>query len=378
MSVFDEIVPRSGTDSLKWQKYAGRDIIPMWVADMDFQAPPAILKALHHRIDHGVFGYGIPTDNLVEELCSAISKRYRWDIDPSWIIWLPGLVTGLNLACRSIGDIGDAVISTVPIYPPFLTAPVHSQRQLVTVRLGYVNGAWQLDMEELENVRTKRTKLFLHCNPHNPTGHVFSRTQLEELGQYCLQNNIVICSDEIHCDLILDNVEHQPMATLSNEIRDISITLMAPSKTFNMPGLACSFAIIPNPRIRTKFKRNMAGIVPEINLLGYSACLAAYKEGDPWLKSLVNYLRKNRDLVMHTVNHELPGINAHPIQATYLAWLDTRERKLKDPVRFFEECGVGLSDGRYFGEEGFVRLNFGCPKKTLIEALTRMKNALAY
>jgi cystathionine beta-lyase len=269
------------------------------------------------------------------------------------------------------------ILTTIPIYPPFLTAPELSGRTLVTT--GFIdNGTeWILDFDQLESVISRRTGLLLLCNPHNPTGRIFTRQELLQLADICLRHDMIICSDEIHCDLILDEErQHLPTAALSPEIAARTITLMAPSKTFNIPGLGCAFAIIPDVRLRKKFKQTMAGIVPAINTLGITAGLAAYRDGENWLQALLAYLRRNRDMVETAIN-AMPGLNMHHVEATYLAWIDAREADLNNPHHFFEKAGIGLFDGTAFGAPGFLRLNFGCPLALLEKALQRMAAALA-
>lgn len=370
-------VDRRGTGALKWEKYAGRDIIPLWVADMDFSSPPAVLDALHRRVEHGVFGYTAAPPELVEVIRERLVRLYDWQIEADWLVWLPGLVTGLNVACRAVGETGDAVLTHVPIYPPFLSAPELSDRQTIRVPLTQNGDHWVIDFAGLEKAVTPRSRMFLLCNPQNPTGRVFSREELQQLADFCERHDLIICSDEIHCDLILDpNCRHWPMATLGPAVAARTITLMAPSKTFNLPGLGCSFAIISDAHLRQRFRRVMAGIVPYVNLFGYTAALAAYRDSDPWLAELLDYLRGNRDLVEQAVS-VMPGLIMIPGEATYLAWIDARALKLSGPAAFFEEAGVGLSDGAEFGVPGFVRLNFGCPRSLLAEGLERMARAIA-
>ena len=373
---FDRVVDRRGTDSDKWDKYKGRPILPLWVADMDFISPTAVLSALHRRVDHGVFGYTRAPQALQETVVTMLAQDYDWDVDPAWLVWLPGLVTGLNVSCRAVGDRGDDILTAVPVYPPFLTAPRNSDRNLVTVPLVQDGPQWRFDFSQMAAAITPDTHMFILCNPQNPVGRVFTRLELEQLAQLCLQHGITICADEIHCGLVLDDdKKHLPMATLSPEVADATITLMAPSKTFNIPGLGCSFAVISNPDLRQRFKKAMRGIVPHVNLMGYTAALAAYRDGEEWHRRMLRYLVANRDLVEHEIA-KMAGLSMTHVEATYLAWIDTRERGLAQPVAFFEEAGVGLSDGADFGLEGFVRLNFGCSRKTLVEALQRMQRVL--
>jgi cystathionine beta-lyase len=373
---FDAPVERRATGSVKWDRYAD-DVIPLWVADMDFKAPPAIVDALHERIAHGVFGYTRPTETVVKAVCQRLKIDYHWEIDPTWLVWLPGLVTGINLACRTAGQEGDAVLTTTPVYPPFLTAPGHARRTCLPTPMRLDRGRWRLDMAALEAAVTPQTRLFLLCSPHNPTGRVFTPEELTELTDFCSAHDLIICSDEIHCQLILDEgCRHTPTATLNEAALDRTITLMAPSKTYNVPGLGCSLAIIANPALRRRFKAAMAGIVPDVNALGFTAALAGYTHGDDWLKELLAYLRGNHDRVARAIAH-MPGLTTTKVEATYLSWIDTRALNLDNPAAFFEAAGVGLSDGADFGTPGFLRLNFGCPRAILEEALKRMRTALS-
>ena len=380
---FDTVPDRRGTDSQKWQKYAGRDVLPLWVADMDFPAPPAVQAALHDRVEHGIFGYARPVPSTVDAVVDAMAARYGWTIDPAWLVWLPGLVVGLNVTAQAFAEPGDEVLCTTPVYPPFLTAPKNSGRvaRAVPLALDRAAGRWAIDWEALERAVTSRTKLFFLCTPHNPVARVFRREELVRLAEFCLRHSLVLCSDEIHCDLILDPaLPHVPTGTLGAEIARHTITLMAPSKTYNLPGLGTSFAIIPDPTLRARFVRATTGIVAEVNCLGYTACEAAYRDSEPWRQALLAYLRGNRDFLLEFVARELPGVVIEaPIEATYLAWLNVGRLGLAHPVTHFEPHGVGLSDGVFFGAPRgqYVRLNFGCPRAILAEALRRMKSALA-
>ena len=373
MSSFDTPIDRRGSDSFKWGKYAGRDILPLWVADMDFAAPPAVLAALHRRIEHGVFGYGGPWPSLTESVLAHLQGEYGWSIEPEWLVWLPGLVTGLNVACRAVDG---EVLTATPIYPPFLSAPHFSGRKLNRVDLALDNNRWQWDMAAVQQATTAATRLFLFCHPHNPVGRCWSRDELLALADYAERNDLVVCSDEIHCGLILDaDKRHIPFASLSPAAAQRSITLLAPSKTFNIPGLGCAFAVIPNPALRRRFEQAMHGIVPHVNVLGLAACEAAFRHDGDWHRELIAYLRGNRDRVAATMA-SLPGVRMAPVEATYLAWIDVRDLRLAKPAAHFEAHGIGLSDGADFGAPGWLRLNFGCPRATLDEALTRFERAV--
>jgi cystathionine beta-lyase len=378
---FDTVIDRAASDSRKWRKYAGRDVIPLWIADMDFAAAPAIREALHRRVDQGVFGYGAALPSLTEAVVGYCARHYGWKIEPNWIVWLPGLVTGLNLAAGAIGEKGDAVITATPIYPPFMSAPKNMGRETIAVPLAVraADGRYEFDWAAMESAVTPRTRVFFLCSPHNPVGRVFTRAELEQVAAFCERHNLVLVSDDIHCDLILDNLPHIPVASLSAAAAARTITLLAPSKTYNIPGLACSLAVISDTKLRSQFVRAMAGIVPEMNVLGYAACEAAFRDSEPWRQALLATLRGNRDFLAGFLRQNLPAIKLTPCEATYLAWLDVSALKLKNPGLFFEEHGVGLADGAQYGAPAgqFVRLNFGCPRATLTAALTRMQRAVA-
>ncbi len=381
---FDTIPQRLGTDSQKWQKYAGKEILPLWVADMDFRSSPAIIAALHERVEHGIFGYARPTVSTVSAVTDALATRYGWTIDPAWIVWLPGLVCGLNVTAQAFAQPGEEVLTLTPVYPPFMTAPKNSGRVSVTVpftlNTATKPGRWDIDWDALERAVTPKTKLFFLCNPHNPLARVWRRDELVRLGEFCARHDLVLCSDEIHCDLILDEtLSHIPTATLSPEIAKRTLTLMAPSKTYNVPGLGTSFAIIPDATLRARFVRATAGIVAEVTTLGFAACEAAYRDSEPWRQDLLAYLRGNRDFLLEYLARELPGLHvAAPIEATYLAWINIESLNLADPIAHFEAHGVGLSECAFFGAKrgSHVRINFGCPRATLAEALRRIKAAV--
>jgi cystathionine beta-lyase len=373
---FDSPIDRRQTDSMKWEKYRGRDVIPLWVADMDFRSPPSVIDALSRHAAHGVFGYSTVPPALVDVVQSRLDENYGWKVDKDWLVWIPGLVTGLNIACRAVGNDHDGVITAVPVYPPFLKAPEYSRRHLITVPLALTGGRWEFDLDRFDAAIVPSTRLFILCNPHNPVGRVFNTGELTALAGICEKHDLTVCADEIHCDLILDSERrHIPFAMLSQEVADRTITLMAPSKTYNIPGLGCSFAVISNPHLRKCFKEAMRGIVPLVNAMGFTAALAAYRSGSEWLSTLLEYLRRSRDIVAVAVE-QMPVISATHVEATYLTWIDTRETGIEDPVAFFEAAGVGLSDGREFGGPGYVRLNFGCPHALLQHGLERMHRAL--
>jgi len=373
---FDRLIDRRNTASEKWERYRDTEILPMWVADTDFMAPQAVLDALHERVDHGVFGYTNAPARLNRLVCERLERMYGWRIVADDLVWLPGLVCGLHLACRTAAAAGEAVMTAQPVYPPFMSAPRLSERSLITLPMMHREQRSLIDFDALEAAITPTTRLLLFCNPHNPGGTVYRRDELERLAEIALKHDLYICSDEIHCDLILEpGLSHIPIASLTPEIAERTITLMAPSKTYNIAGLGCSFAVIQNPRLRQRFQRTRKGIVPDVNLMGYTAAEAAYRDGDEWNRAQLDYLRGNRDYLMREIN-AIPGLKLEPIEATYLAWIDVSAAKLENPAYFFEQAGVGMSPGRDFGDDRFMRLNFGCPRALLEEAVSRIKRAL--
>lgn len=369
---FDQAPERRNGDSLKWNKYAGRDILPLWVADMDFAAPPPVLDALHARVTQGCLGYPVPWAGLIDTVVRHLQRAYAWSVEPEWLVWLPGLVPGINIACRAVeGD----VITATPVYPPFLSAPGLAGKKLATVPLRLADDRWGWDFAALEAALSPETRLLLLCHPHNPVGRVWDADELAKLTAFCKKHELFVCSDEIHCDLILEpGLAHRPFACVDAELARRTVTLMAPSKTYNIPGLGCSFAVIPDATLRHRFTTAMRGIVPDANVLGLVAAEAAYGDCEEWRAQLIATLRQNRDRVQAAVT-AMPGLRMTPIEATYLAWIDARGLGVADPVTFFESAGVGLSSGRDFGLPGWVRLNFGCTRSTLDKALQRMHKA---
>lgn len=373
LAAFDRPIERRDTSSVKWNRYGDRDILPLWVADMDFSSPPAVLSALHDRVNHGVFGYTEPPDSLVEAFIAHALAQYGWPIQADWLVWLPGLVAGLNLACSAVGRPRDAVITAAPVYPPFLSAPTRSGRERITVPLRQQGHSWGWDIDALESAITPHVRLLLLCHPHNPVGRAWRDEELQALIDLARRHDWVICSDEIHCDLLLEpDARHRPLACIAPYFAERTITLMAPSKTWNLAGLGCAVAVIPDAALRRRFQRAMAGLVPSPNLLGYVAAEAAYRHGEPWRRDLIEYLGHNRRLLADWLQGSERLACSLP-EATYLAWIDARAIDAENPLPAFEELGVGLSDGRDFGAPGFVRLNFGCRRAVLEEALRRMR-----
>lgn len=371
---FDKISDRRPFGSMKWCKFS-KDVTPLWVADMDFESPSCVQEALQACINHNIYGYSLPQKELIGTIIDMLKTNYNWEVKPSSIAWLPGLVPALNITARGCVQNNREIFTHTPVYPPFLTAPALSNRKLKTNDMVFQNERYEMDFEKMDSDCSKITELYYLCNPQNPTGRTFERSELEQIAEVCLRNDMFICSDEIHCGLILDDKKHIPIATLSKEVEDITVTLMAPSKTYNVPGLGFSFAIIPNYKLRKRFLRAMHGIVPYPGFLGIAGAMAAYKGGEAWRLELLDYLKINRDLISHFIQQHMPDIAYTPGEATYLAWLDMRKLQLENPFQYFLKHGVGLSDGKDFHGDGFLRLNFGCPKATLLEGLEKIKAA---
>ncbi len=376
---FDRPIERKGTDSHKWQRY-GEDVIPLWVADMDFVSPEPVVEALHRRVDHRVFGYSMPDRDLNRVIQERLKRLYGWDVREEEIVFIPGVVPGLSLSFQMCTAPGDGVLVQPPVYFHFISDPVHRGRVLSDPPLVAKGETYEIDFDAFERSITDSTRIFLLCNPHNPVGRVFTASELTRLAEICLRRRIIICSDEIHCDLIYPGFRHTPIATLGPEVADQTITLMSPSKTFNLAGLGAAFAVIKNPALRERWNREGQGLVPHVNIMGHVAALAAFSQGQEWLDQVLAYLRGNRDFLAGYLREKLPHIAMARMEATYLAWLDCRRAGIPGNASafFLKEARVALNDGSEFGQggTGFVRLNFACPRSVLAEALDRMAEAL--
>jgi cystathionine beta-lyase len=378
---FDRVIDRRRTESSKWHTYPP-DVLPLWVADMDFRSPEPVIRALRERVEHGVFGYGVEQSEFYEVFLDRLQTRYGWRVSPEAILVIPGVIPGFNLAARALTTAGDGLLLQTPVYPPIRRVPGNVGLTSDEMELErQPDGRYAIDFERFEAAIGERTRMFLLCNPHNPVGRVFRRDELQRMAEICVRRGLLICADEVHCELTFSRQQHVPIASLDAEIAARTITLMAPSKSFNLPGLKCAVAIIPNASLREQFVAARLDLVRAVNVLGYTAALAAYRDGQPWLDALLRYLEANRDFVVESVRSKLPGVSAASPEATYLAWLDCREADLpdSDPYTFFlDKARVALNDGKTFGRggAGFVRLNFACPRATLAEGLDRMRHAL--
>jgi cysteine-S-conjugate beta-lyase len=386
---FDRYIDRRGTTCAKWDRYP-EDTLPMWVADMDFPSPEPVIRALRERVEQGIFGYPIEPPEMRGVVIERLQRLYGWQVSPEALFFISGVVCGFNLACHMVADrcqsnVGGALLQT-PVYYPMLDAPSNAglrNDEMTLTRLD--DGRYVVDMERMEAAIRPDTRLFMLCNPHNPVGRVYRRDELEAMAELCLRHDLLICSDEIHGELIMPGHAHIPIATLSPEIAARTVTLIAPSKTFNIAGLHFSVAIIEDEALRRRFRQAFQGLVSSVDIMGYTAALAAYREGDPWLRELICYLDDNLGFLQRFVAERLPGLSMSPVEGTYLAWLDCREAGFGpgaprgNPHLFFmREAGVVLNDGAQFGGggESFVRLNVGCCRAMLTEALERMERAL--
>ena len=379
---FDLFIDRKPTESLKWNCYPD-DVLPLWVADTDFLCPTAVVEALHKRIDHGIFGYGKTPEGLDRVVIDRFRRLYYWAVSDEQICYVPGIVTGFTIVLRALCQTGDAVIFQTPAYPPFIGSPKASG--LIGVQNPmYLDeqGIYRIDFDLFEKqVIENKVKVFILCNPQNPTGRVFTREELFKLGEICIRHHVIICSDEIHGDILYDGHKHTPIASLSPEISKITATFMAPSKTYNIAGLHASVAVIQDEELRNTVRGYMQYLISSPSILSLVAAKAAYEHGDDWLREQTAYLQKNRDMIGDVIsNGMLPGVRWSKPEGTFLAWLDCRELGVEDDLQefFMENAKVCMNDGCTFGDagEGFLRLNFGCTRAVLKQALEKMAEAI--
>ena len=375
---FDQLIDRDTTHSTKWLKFSDPDVLPMWIADMDFLCPPEVTNPMIERVNQGIFGYTDTPVSLTKSFIEHVNKTLRWKIEEDWIVWVPGGVVGLNISCKTVLAPGDIALVPSPIYPPFTEAPENMERGFVKTFLKDINGRLEFDVEDIKELLSDDTKMLYLCNPQNPGGTVFTNRELAELSVLCQENDIVVCSDEIHADLILDdNLKHTPYASLNSFAQENSITIMGPCKTFNLAGFPIAAAIIPNEELREDFERNSKGIVAHIDTMAFVAAEAAYRSAIEWKSELVEYLKTNKSLLSKSIN-DIEGLSLCGPEAGFLAWIDCRQSGLDSPVKFFvEEAKVGVHGGEFFGNEKYVRLNFGCPRSILEEAISRIEKAFS-
>ena len=375
---FDQIIPRKDTHSTKWLKFSDEDVLPMWIADMDFACPSVITNAMTQRIDQGIFGYTDTPSDLTEVFVSKVYENTEWKIQDDWVVWIPGGVVGLNVSCKTVLAPGEMAMVPSPIYAPFTEAPENMERGFVKNYLVDSNGRLEFDLEAIETILTEDTKMFFLCNPHNPGGTVFSKQEIEKISSICEERKIIVCSDEIHSDLILEEgLRHVPFASLNKYNEEHSITIMGPCKTYNLAGFPIAAAIIPNEELREDFVRNTKGIVAHIDSIAFVAAEAAYSKADIWHSELLDYLKFNRKILSERIN-KIEGISLKGPEAGFLAWIDCRNSEISNPAEFFiNEAKVGVHDGAWFGNKDYVRLNFGCPSSLLEDAISRIEKAFS-
>ncbi|MDP3641996.1 MAG: PatB family C-S lyase [Bacteroidota bacterium] len=382
---FDELIDRTHSNSVKYDGrkafFGNADLLPLWVADMDFRTPDFIVEAIRKRAEHEIFGYTLRADSYHQSIVNWLKRRYNWEIRPEWISFSPGVVAGLTLAIEALSKSGDGVIVQPPVYFPFFDSVKGTGREMIENPLKLENGRYYFDLEDLKSKIKPSTRLLLLSNPHNPGGMAWNREELSALAQICLENKILIISDEIHSDLIFDGFRHTPLAGISEEIAQNSVICMAPSKTFNTAGLTTSFLVIPNRRHFVAYERVMR--LPHLhmgNIFGTVALEAAYTHGDEWLTQLLQYLQENYQQLEQFFQENIPEVKVMRPESTYLIWIDFSALGLTDEIlnKKLIDGGVGLNRGVQFGKQGsgFMRMNMGCPRSVLMEALLRIKNAL--
>lgn len=382
---FDLIMERRGTNCVKWDglvdRYGEKDLLPFWVADMDFAVAEPIQKAIIDRVQHPIYGYTQVAPSVFEAIISWLDRRHGWHVQPEWIDFTTGVVNALNLIINTYTLPGDKILVQPPVYAPFFNSVLNNGRQVVYNPLIQTDSSYTMDLGDLESKIDSRTKMLILCNPHNPVGRVWSKKELQQLAEVCLKHDLLMVSDEIHSDFIYTGYKHVPLASLSPEIAENTITCMAPSKTFNLAGLATSFVVIPSKQLRRLFRNTLQNVGVSNAFLGVTALEAAYRHGEGWLEELLIYLEENRDLVKDFLEKQVPGIKMKKPQGTYLTWLDCRglaveENDLQD--FFIDKADIVVNDGKWFGPngKGFVRFNIGCPRPLLQEGLCRMERAV--
>ncbi len=385
MNEFDEIIERRNTQSLKWDglnlNFGRDDLLPMWVADMDFRPPKKVIQALQQRVEHGIFGYTITTESVSQAINDWIRRRYAWEIDNDWILYSPGVVPSIKTAIEAFTEPDDQVLIQTPVYTPFFQMIERNSRKVSNSPLVLKNGRYEVDWIDFENKLQSGVKLFLLCSPHNPAGRVWTKEELVKMAELCRKYEVLIVADEIHADLVAEPYKHLPLASLDPSFAEMTITLMAPSKTFNIAGLQASYMIASNPTLRKKLASvQESDAFSMLNTFGVIAMEAAYTYGHEWLEGVLTYIRSNIKLVKEEINEHLPQIKVIEPEGSYLIWLDCRELQLSDSEikkRLLEKGKLALNFGQSYGEggEGFIRMNVGCPRTIVEEGLLRLRKA---
>ena len=374
MSQFDKIISRFNTDSVRWDKY-NKDIIPLWVADMDFETPQCVVDAITKRLDHKVFGYTHAPYQFKEEITQYIKDQFDWTIEPEWIVFTPSLVSSLYSIAQQLTQADDHVLTLQPVYHHILQAASFSNRDYSAVPLDNYNNRLILSADGLKHYQKNNTRLLFFCNPHNPGGSVYTKAELNDIAAFCVNNNIVICSDEIHCNMIHDGIQHTPIASLSEEIADQSITLMSLNKVFNIPGLGLAWMICKNKEIRKKIQAQIGTLIPDPQIISYVSTQAALRHGEPWRQELIQYLESNKLMLKNDIK-QMQSLKMYTMEASYLAWIDCSQLEIKDPAQLFLDHGLALQPGSMFQQDNHVRINIATPKSVLSEALDRMHAAI--
>lgn len=365
-------IDRRGTSSSKWEKYAGRDILPFWVADMDLPTAPFVIEAVAARLAHPVLGYTTTPEDAIAAFQGWVARHCGWQVHRDWLVWLPGVVPGFNVAARAFG--GSRVVVPTPVYPPFLRVAANAGLAETRSPLARQRGRWEMDFDHLCAALDASSALML-CNPHNPTGRIYGQDELERVAELVLSSGALLVSDEIHCGILLAKERrHRSVAGLDPELARRSITLHAPTKAYNMPGLGVAVAVIPDPELRARYESAMHGFVAGVSPLAYAAATAAWNDQSDWLASVNAYLAGNARTVEDAVR--ALGLEVTPVEATCLAWIDATALGHDSPATWLEGHGIGLSPGEDFGAPGFARFNFGCGEAMLAEGLRRLNEAL--
>ena len=374
MNQFDNVISRFNTDSVRWDKY-NKDIIPLWVADMDFETPQYVVDAITKRLNHKVFGYTHAPYQIKEEITQYIKDQFDWTIEPEWIVFTPSLVSSLYSIAQQVTQADDHVLTLQPVYHHILQAASFSNRDYSAVPLDNYNNRLILSADGLKHYQKNNTRLLFFCNPHNPGGSVYSKAELNDIAEFCANNNIVICSDEIHCNMIHDGMQHIPIASLSEKIADQSITLMSLNKVFNIPGLGLAWMICKNKETRKKIQAQIGTLIPDPQIMSYVSTQAALRHGEPWRQELIQYLESNKLMLKNDIKQMQP-LQMYAMEASYLAWIDCSQLEIKDPAQLFLEYGLALQPGSMFQQDNHVRINIATPKSVLREALDRMHAAI--
>ncbi|WP_342366602.1 MalY/PatB family protein [Peribacillus sp. TH16] len=388
-SIFEEHINRENTGSVKWDKnslkslYGREDVLPMWVADMDFPSPEGIQKALIERLNHPIFGYTVPSETVFTEIQSWLRDQHSWPITKEWISFSSGVVSAIGTTIQAFTNPGDKILVQSPVYTPFFDMVKNNDREVVNSPLIIEDDRFKIDFTDFEDKLKSGVKLFLFCSPHNPGGRVWTKDELLRIGELCVKYDVIIVSDEIHADLFHSTSRHYPIASLSEQLSDITVTLMAPSKTFNIAGIQASFLITSNEKLQKQLQKAQTKLAFHgLNILALTAMEAAYREGLPWLKDMIAYIEENIKVAEEFIAAEIPALHVMHPDASYLLWIDCRDLGLNDKEikeRLINQGKLALEPGSKYGPggEGFVRMNIGCSRSVLLDGLNRLKVAFS-